>query len=296
MVALVLLASYLGWRRRDLLRPPAGSAPVLIGFGLCVAAVNSTYYVAIDRLAVGVAISLQYTAPVLLLGLAALMARRAPGRVAWVAAGLTLAGAILVSRAYAGDLGRLDGVGLAAAVGSAFTFGGYLLTAGWAGERGVAPGHPPVVGLRGRRGGLDGRGAVVVMAGGTAGGREGRALGAGRGGGGDADPVLVGGGRGARPLSGHRGHRRHRRAARRGGVRLGLPRAAPPGGAGRWRRAGPGRGGPGSALQRFVPRLCPSSPRPEFPAWSSRGERGLPRTPARSRPQPSLDSRKGGPR
>jgi drug/metabolite transporter (DMT)-like permease len=137
-VALAVLAALLAWRRRDLLRPPPGTVPVLIAFGLSVAAVNSTYYIAIDRLAVGVAISLQYTAPVLLLGWAAVSMRkgREPGRSAWLAAALTLAGAILVSRAYAG-LGRVDGLGLLAAVGSAVFFAAYLLTAGRAGARGV---------------------------------------------------------------------------------------------------------------------------------------------------------------
>jgi drug/metabolite transporter, DME family len=136
-VALVVLAGLLAWRRRDLLKPPPGAMPVLIAFGLSVAVVNSTYYIAIDRLAVGVALSLQYTAPVLLLGWAAITVRRStPGRVVWLAAAVTLAGAVLVSRAYAG-LGRVDGIGLLAAAGSAFSFATYLLSAGRAGRRGV---------------------------------------------------------------------------------------------------------------------------------------------------------------
>lgn len=138
-VALIVLAGLLAGRRRDLLRPPPGTMPLLVAFGLSVAAVNSAYYIAIDRLAVGVAISLQYTAPVLLLGWAAITARgRAAGRVVWIAAALTLAGAVLVSRAY-GGLARVSGVGLVAAVGSAVTFATYLLTAGRAGRRGVPP-------------------------------------------------------------------------------------------------------------------------------------------------------------
>lgn len=137
VVALAVLTAILVWRRRDLLRPPNGSGAVLIAFGLSVAAVNSTYYIAIDRLAVGVAISLQYTAPVLLLGWVAFTAKgRGPGRVVWAAAALTLVGAVLVSRAYAG-LGQVDGVGLLAAAGSAVFFATYLLSAGRAGRRGV---------------------------------------------------------------------------------------------------------------------------------------------------------------
>lgn len=138
LVALVLLAVILAWRKRELLRLPREAVPVLIGFGLSVAAVNATYYIAIDHLPVGVALSLQYTAPVLLLGLAAATSRRVAGRLAWSAAALTLAGAILVSRAYTG-FGMVSGIGLVAAVGSAVTFATYLLTAGRAGQRGVPP-------------------------------------------------------------------------------------------------------------------------------------------------------------
>jgi drug/metabolite transporter (DMT)-like permease len=139
VVALIALAGILAWKRRDLLRLPPGAWPVLIAFGLSVAAVNSTYYVAIDRLPVGVAISLQYTAPVLLLGWVAITTKGpGPGRVVWMAAALTLVGAVLVSQAYAG-LQDVDAVGLVAAVGSAVSFATYLLSAGSAGRRGVSP-------------------------------------------------------------------------------------------------------------------------------------------------------------
>jgi drug/metabolite transporter (DMT)-like permease len=72
VVALLPLAAYLLVARRDLLRPPRSALPPLVAFGACIVAVNFAYYVAIDRVPVGVAISLQYTAPVLVL--AALLA------------------------------------------------------------------------------------------------------------------------------------------------------------------------------------------------------------------------------
>jgi drug/metabolite transporter (DMT)-like permease len=143
-VAAAALAPVLAWRRPELLRPPAGTWPALAGFGASVAAVNLTYYVAIDHLPVGVAIALQYTGPAMLLAATALLAargRRAGGEVgrpAWVAAGLTLAGAVLVSRALEG-LGALDLPGLAAGLASAVLFATYLLTAERAGQRGAEP-------------------------------------------------------------------------------------------------------------------------------------------------------------
>jgi drug/metabolite transporter (DMT)-like permease len=157
-VAGAALAPVLAWRRPELLRPPPGTWPALAGFGASVAAVNLTYYVAIDHLPVGVAIALQYTGPAMLMAATALVAARGRrtggvlgavrvvprsigeevGRLAWVAAGLTLAGAVLVSRALEG-LGELDLPGLAAGLASAVLFATYLVTAERAGRRGAEP-------------------------------------------------------------------------------------------------------------------------------------------------------------
>jgi drug/metabolite transporter (DMT)-like permease len=140
-VALVALAPFLAWRRPELLRPPPGTWPVLAAFGACVAAVNLSYYLAIDHLPVGVAVALQYTGPAMLLAATTLLVRKAtsrPGRLAWTAAGLTLAGAVLVSRALEG-LGALELPGLAAGLASAVLFAAYLLAAERAGRRGVEP-------------------------------------------------------------------------------------------------------------------------------------------------------------
>jgi drug/metabolite transporter (DMT)-like permease len=139
-VALAVLAPLLVWRRPRLLRPPPGTLPLLAGFGACVAAVNLSYYLAIDHLPVGVAVSLQYTGPAMVLAVAALASRGrgGPGRTAWVAAAITLAGAVLVSRALEG-LGGLDVPGVAAGLASAVTFAAYLLTAELAGARGAHP-------------------------------------------------------------------------------------------------------------------------------------------------------------
>jgi drug/metabolite transporter (DMT)-like permease len=140
-VALVALLPFLAWRRPELLRPPPGTLAVLAGFGACVAAVNFTYYLAIEHLPVGVAVALQYTGPAILTAGTALLARGVaadPGRLASASAGLTLAGAVLVSRALEG-LGELDLLGLAAGLASAVLFAAYLLAAELAGRRGARP-------------------------------------------------------------------------------------------------------------------------------------------------------------
>ncbi len=146
VVAVVPLFAYLALRRRDLLLPPRPALGMSALFGVAVVIVNWSYYVAIDRLAVGIAISLQYTAPVLVLILVALVSRRAPGGLAWTAGLLTLAGAVLVSGAYSG-LASLDGIGLGAAALSAASFAAYLLTAEAAGRRGAHPASALFVGF-----------------------------------------------------------------------------------------------------------------------------------------------------
>jgi drug/metabolite transporter (DMT)-like permease len=145
-VAAVPLLLFLAACRRDLIVPSRRALPMLIAFGAAMAIVNWSYYVAIDRLDVGVAISLQYTAPVLILLLAAVWSRRSPGGLAWGAGLLTLVGAVLVSGAYAG-LASLDGIGLLAGMGAALSFAGYLLTAEAAGARGAHPATVLLIGF-----------------------------------------------------------------------------------------------------------------------------------------------------
>ena len=141
LVAIVPLLAYLLVARRDLVRPRRAVLPILGAFGICLVGANWAYYLAIERVPVGVAISIQYTAPVLILAATAILARRTPPAVIWTAGGLTLIGAALVSGAIGRSEGSggLDGIGLVAAVISAITYAGYLVTAEAAGRRGVHP-------------------------------------------------------------------------------------------------------------------------------------------------------------
>ena len=141
ITSLLPLAAYLAIARRDLMWPPRGALPAVVAFGACLVAVNFAYYVAISRVPVGVAIALQYTAPVLILVATALASRRSPHAVVWLAGGMTLAGAVLVSGAVAGGAatGPMDGIGLLAGIGASVTFAGYLLTAELSGRRGAHP-------------------------------------------------------------------------------------------------------------------------------------------------------------
>jgi drug/metabolite transporter (DMT)-like permease len=97
------------------------------------AGVQAFYFAAIARLQIGVALTIQYLGPVLLLIWLRLVHRRALPRGLWSAAALSAAGCFLIVRAY--RPGGLDGVGIAEAFGAAVTFAIYLYASEQAGHR-----------------------------------------------------------------------------------------------------------------------------------------------------------------
>jgi drug/metabolite transporter (DMT)-like permease len=106
----------------------SGEARAAVGaLGLCIALVNLAYYTAIDRLAVAVAIILQYSAPALVVVWVALVTRRRPSRQIVVALVAALSGVVLISEVLTGNIGRLDRLGLAMGFASAVLFAAYTL-------------------------------------------------------------------------------------------------------------------------------------------------------------------------
>jgi drug/metabolite transporter (DMT)-like permease len=132
--SLVLLVVALALTRRDLLRVRRADVPSLAFLGIAgLALVHATYYEAIDRLEIGVALTIQYMAPLLLLvWLRVVHGRRVAGSL-WGAVALSIAGCFLVVRAY--DPGALDGLGVTAAFGAALTFAIYMVASERAGQR-----------------------------------------------------------------------------------------------------------------------------------------------------------------
>lgn len=105
--------------------------PLVVTFGLAVAGVNLFYYVAVAELPVAVAITVQYTAPgLVVVWVMAAERRLPPRRIVWALV-LALVGVAMLAGLprvlRAGGLG-LSVLGLAAAFGSAVTFAGYMLT------------------------------------------------------------------------------------------------------------------------------------------------------------------------
>ena len=113
------------WRSR----PERARTNGLVALGVALALVNATYYVAISRIPVAVALVIQYTAPALVVAWAAVAARRAPASEVVVALVAAIVGVVLVVELVSGAVGRMDGVGVLMGVASAFFFAAYTLLA-----------------------------------------------------------------------------------------------------------------------------------------------------------------------
>lgn len=83
------------------------------------------YFVAIDRLPVGIALLLEFTAPVLVAVFARVVLREAVRPVVWIALVLSLAGLGLVAQVWQDT--RLDALGVAAGLGGAACLATFLL-------------------------------------------------------------------------------------------------------------------------------------------------------------------------
>lgn len=115
--------------RRDAFRIQRDDLPLFVLFGVVgLAGVQLTYYESIQRLPVGVATVIQYTAPVMLLAYARLRGRRVGGRL-WIAAALALVGCFFAAGAYDAGLRDLNTVGVTLSVLAAVIFALYYATA-----------------------------------------------------------------------------------------------------------------------------------------------------------------------
>jgi drug/metabolite transporter (DMT)-like permease len=140
-LSFALLAGWLALRSPAQLRIEPADVRKLAWLGIAgLASVHATYYLAIQRLDVGVALTIQYLGPLLILLWLRLFHGRRMAPSLWGAVALSVAGSFLVVRAY--DAGSLDGLGLLAAFGAAITFAIYMVAAERAGR-----GHSPATTL-----------------------------------------------------------------------------------------------------------------------------------------------------
>ena len=95
--------------------------------GAAIGLVNAAYYVAIEHLAVALAIVIQYAAPALVVAWLAFRSKTDPGPRVILTVGAALLGVALAAGIGPGHLGDLDAVGLFAAGCSALLFAAYTL-------------------------------------------------------------------------------------------------------------------------------------------------------------------------
>jgi drug/metabolite transporter (DMT)-like permease len=125
--AFLLLVAVLALMRPQSLRVRRDELPILLTFGVGLAFVQWFYFEAISRLDIGVALLIQYVAPVLVALWARFAYHEPVRRRIWAALALSVVGIALLVELWEGL--TLDGLGVAAAFGSAITFAVYVLSA-----------------------------------------------------------------------------------------------------------------------------------------------------------------------
>ncbi len=113
--------------RRSALRPPTGSSLLLVlALGLVgVTALQLTYNIAIVRLPLGIALLLEYLAPVLVIVWVRFVRREPVHQRMWLAVALALGGLALVGQVWSGL--AFDGLGVVMALLAAVSFATYFL-------------------------------------------------------------------------------------------------------------------------------------------------------------------------
>ena len=130
VVIVVLVAAV----RPRLLRVERSEIPNLAFLGVAgIGLVYVSYFVAIERLQIGVALTIEYLGPLFLLLWLWLARGRQLARGLWAAMGIALVGIFLAVRGY--DVGTLDTLGVAAGFAAAISFAIYLYGSERAGER-----------------------------------------------------------------------------------------------------------------------------------------------------------------
>lgn len=130
VVTSAVLVPYAWWRGR---LHPGSHVWWYVLLGVNLAAVNVTFYWAIDLLGVGPGATIQFLGPILVLIWMVLVQRRSVTGVAWVAAVVALVGVAFVTEAW--TLEGSDWLGVAAGLASAVTFASYLLLGEHLGRR-----------------------------------------------------------------------------------------------------------------------------------------------------------------
>jgi drug/metabolite transporter (DMT)-like permease len=125
--ALIGLALIAAATRPRSLRVRTGDLPVLIALGIALAVVQWAYFFAIHRLDIGIALLIQFVAPILVALWARFVFHEPVRRRIWAALALSVAGLMLIVEIWHG--GRLSGPGVAACGLAAISLAAYFLIA-----------------------------------------------------------------------------------------------------------------------------------------------------------------------
>jgi drug/metabolite transporter (DMT)-like permease len=137
LAALILLPVVALVRRRSL-RLRRREAPLVFGMGLLgVAGTQLCYFIAVARISVGIAMVLEFIAPVLVALWIRVVRRSRLRGLVWLGIGIAVVGLAMLTQVWQGL--KLDPTGFAAGLGSAVCTAGYYLIA----ERGAAT-HDPI--------------------------------------------------------------------------------------------------------------------------------------------------------
>ncbi len=126
-----LILGSLAYQRRQTMT--GGNLPALAALGVLLSAVTITFYEAVDRLGVGPGVTLQFMGPALVLIWMRFVQKRSVPSAAWLSAGVALVGTALMNRAW--NLDQADPIGVAAGLGAAVAFAGYLILGEHLGKR-----------------------------------------------------------------------------------------------------------------------------------------------------------------
>lgn len=124
---LILITFFLFFRRKDL---PVKRAelPWLIAFGIVgVILVQGLYFVAIERIYLGTALLIEFTAPIWILLFLRFILKKQVDRLLWLALAFSFSGLMIVTEIWKGL--TLDGIGLIAAFFDSIALAGYFLIA-----------------------------------------------------------------------------------------------------------------------------------------------------------------------
>src|SRR5262249_48922875 len=134
--ALALLVLWRPWRRMAPRRSSRADALAVVGCGFVLAFMNCAFYLAIARVPLGVAVTIEFVGP---LGVAVAGSRR-PLDALWVL--LAMAGILLLAPVPTGDALRLDPLGLALALLAGALWAAYILLSARVGRAARGGGGP----------------------------------------------------------------------------------------------------------------------------------------------------------